>query len=35
MIYHWKGFDLDIKDFIYQHDPIPSGGAIPSQTSNR
>ena len=34
MIHHWKGFDLEITDFIYHHDPRPSGESIPSQTSN-
>ena len=34
MIHHWKDLDLDITDFIYHHDPTPSGESIPSQTSN-
>ena len=34
MIHHRKGFDLEITDFIYHHDPTPSGEAKPSQTSN-
>ena len=34
MIHYWKGFDLEITDFIYRHDPTPSGETIPSQTSN-
>ena len=34
MIHHWKGFDLEITDLKYHRDPTPSGGTIPSQTSN-
>ena len=34
MIHHWKGFDLEITDFNYQHGPTPSSETIPSQTSN-
>ena len=34
MIHHWKGFDLEITDFKYHHDPSASGETIPSQTSN-
>ena len=28
MIYHSKGFDLEITDFEYRHDPTPSAGII-------
>ena len=24
MIHHWKGFELEITDFDYHHDRIPS-----------
>ena len=34
MIHQWKGFDLEITDFIHHHVPTPSGERIPSQTSN-
>ena len=34
MIHHWKGLELEITDFDYQHDRTPSAGNIPSQTSN-
>ena len=34
MIHHWKGFELEIADFVHHHDPTPSGERIPSQTSN-
>ena len=34
MIHHWKGFELDITDFEYHHDPTASPETIPSQTSN-
>ena len=34
MIHHWKGRDLEIRVFIYHHDPTASGETIPSQTSN-
>ena len=34
MIHHWKSLDLEITDFIYHHDPTPTGGAVPFQTSN-
>ena len=34
MIHHWKGFDSEITDFKYLHDPTPSGETIPSQISN-
>ena len=34
MIYHWKGFDLEITDLEYRYDPTPSGEIIPSQTLN-
>ena len=30
-IHHWKGLDLEITDFTYQHDPTPSVENIPSQ----
>ena len=33
-MHHWKGFDLEIADFIRHYDPTPSGERIPSQTSN-
>ena len=33
-MHHWKALDLDITDFIYYHDPTPSGEIISSQTSN-
>ena len=35
MIHHWKGLDLEIKDFEYHYDPTRSGEIVPSQTSNR
>ena len=35
MIHHWKSLDLEITDFIYHHDPTPTGEeTVPSQTSN-
>ena len=34
MIHRWKGLDLEITDFEYQQDPIPSAETIPYQTSN-
>ena len=34
MIHRWKGFDMEITHFVYQFDPTPSGGNIPSQISN-
>ena len=34
MIHHWKAPDLEITDFIYHHDPTPTGEIISSQTSN-
>ena len=33
MIYHSKGLDLEITDFIYNDDPTDTGEIIPSQTS--
>ena len=33
MIHLWKGFDLEITDFNYHHDPTLSGETITSQTS--
>ena len=33
MIHHWKGFDSEITDFKYHHDPTPSSETIPSETS--
>ena len=33
MICHSKGFDLEITDFEYYHDPAYTGEIIPSQTS--
>ena len=30
---HWKGLDLEIRIFIYHHDPTASGATISSQTS--
>ena len=34
MIHQWKGLDLEITDFKYQHDLTPSSGTIPSETLN-
>ena len=34
MIQHWKRLDLEVTDLEYYHDPTPSAGTIPSQTSN-
>ena len=34
MIHRCRGLDFEITDFNYHHDPTPSGGTIPSQTSN-
>ena len=34
MIHHWKSLDLEITDFEYHYDPVPSGENIPSQTLN-
>ena len=34
MIHHCKGFDSEITDFNYRHDPTPSVETIPSQTAN-
>ena len=34
MIHNWKGFDLEITEFNYRHDPTQSGETIPSQISN-
>ena len=34
MIHHSKALDLEIADTEYHHDPTPSCGIIPSQTSN-
>ena len=34
MILQWKGFELEITDFNYRHDPTHSGETIPSQISN-
>ena len=34
MIHHWRGLDFEITDFNCHHDPTPSGGTIPSQTSS-
>ena len=35
MIHHWKGFDLEITDLLYHHDPTHTGEeTAPSQTSN-
>ena len=34
MIHHWKGFDSEITDFNYHHDPTQSGETIPYQISN-
>ena len=34
MIHYWKGFDLEITGFNYNHDLTQSGDTIPSQTSN-
>ena len=33
-IHHWKGFDPEITDFKYLHDPTPSCETIPYQISN-
>ena len=33
MIYHLKGFDLEITDFENHYDPAYTGEIIPSQTS--
>ena len=33
-IHHLRGLDYEITDFNYHHDPTPSDGTIPSQTSN-
>ena len=35
MLYYWKGLELDITDFEYQHDPTASVETTPSETSNR
>ena len=35
MIHHWKGFYLEITDFVYHQDPTTTGEeTVPSQTSN-
>ena len=34
MIHLRKGFDLEITDFNYHHDPTHLDETIPSQTSN-
>ena len=35
MTHHWKVLDSEIADFIYHHDPTPTGvETVPSQTSN-
>ena len=33
-MHHWKGLELEIKDFEYRHDLRSSAETIPSQTSN-
>ena len=33
MIHHWKGFDSEITDFNYHHEPTQSGETIPSHIS--
>ena len=35
MIDHWKGFELEVTDLVYQHDRTPSAETTPSQISNR
>ena len=32
MIHHWKGLELEITDFEYFHDWVPTTETIPSQT---
>ena len=34
MIQYWKGFELEITDFKYHHDPTQLGETIPSQSAN-
>ena len=34
MIDHWKGLELELAVFDYQHDRTPSVGTIPSLISN-
>ena len=34
MIDHWKVFELEVTDFVYQDDQTPSAETITSQISN-
>ena len=34
MIDHWKGLELELAEFDYQHDRTPSVETIPSLISN-
>ena len=34
MIDQWKGLEMEITAFYYQHNRTPSAETIPSQTSN-